>query len=279
MKIINISKCLFFAFSLGSIFSSCKEDKLDTYYGETNVFFSLQRWTRSNKNISLDDFLVDGGLHSDNWRVEATWDSTAVSLALDGTLEGYRVVLLPVDISGDVVDYDRQLGYKVDKESTAVEGTHFKVDAYIPANKTMGALAVSVSRAALRDTALWVGFSLIANEHFQTNYRTITRSQSDTTKISMLDFKLNMSGYLIKPSYWSRWQSYFGDFSFKKMYLIIELCNADITYFYDNYAKMTVSLANAYGSALKLYLKEMSDAGTPVYEEDEVTLMSAGTSA
>lgn len=265
------------------ILFSCKEDEIITYEGNANVYFLLKKWTTSQSGVtySVADFPVEEGLlYSTSWYVQSTaWDSISTSLALDGTDKGYHVTLIPVGLSGNLVDYDRPLSYKVGENSTAVEGEHFKVTAMIPANKRYGALAVSINRETVRDTSLVVDFTLEESEFFQTNYALINRSSSDTTKVDMCQFRLRMSSFIVEPPFWkSNMLNYLGDYSQKKMLLILELTNGDISIFYpEKSSQLVIGQIIAWGKILKTYLNEQRNLGNIIYENDG-TEMTAGKS-
>lgn len=260
---------------------SCSEDEITTFDGEDNVYFSLKKWTSSASGslYSVSDFQIGDVYHSQSWTVYSTaWDSIFISLALDGTLEGYHVVLIPVTLSGNLADYDRPLAYSVGEKSTAIEGTHFKVDAFVPANKRRGAIGVSINREAMQDTVLFVDFRLQPNEYFHTNYAKINRSSTDTTKVDMAEFRLRMSSFIEKPPLWdSAMKNYLGDYSQKKMFLVLSLTRGDINELYvTTTSKLNVGLVIAWGKVLKNYLNEQKAAGNTIYEADGVTEMIAG---
>lgn len=265
---------LFFLFS-------CKEDEIKFYEGETNIFFLLKKWTASTSSAtySITDFPVEEGLYSDFWEIpNNAMDSITTSLAMDGTDKGYHVKLIPVGISGSLVDYDRFFDYTLGANSTAVEGEHFKVTAMIPANQRYGALAVSINRETVRDTILVVDFNLISSDNFQTNYAKIQRSSNDTTKVDMCQFRLRMSCFIEKPPFWdSNMAGYLGVYSQKKMLLILELTGGDIKIFYpEKSTQIVLGQIIAWGKLLKIYLNEQKAKDNTIYEADKVTVMTAG---
>lgn len=276
MNIIKTIRGFAFACLAVLVVFSCTEDQIDTYSGEADAFFSLKRWassqtssTANSTTYRVTDFPVDGTLYSDTFFVQTTaWDSLEVSLAMDGTEVGYHVTLIPVSLSGNLVDYDRPLAYSLGKNSTAVEDTHFKVKAMIPANNRTGALAVSINRETVKDTVLFVDFHLLPNEHFRTNFAPIARSTTDTTKVDLYQFRLRMSSFIEKPKFWdSNMRVYFGVYSQKKMFLILELTGGDIQKLYGDKAP-DLGLMIAWGKILKVHLVDQKAKGNPVLEED-----------
>lgn len=278
MKEIRIKKVLLFLCAAVFLFSSCKEDQIDTFSGETNVYFSLKRWGSGSNGYSyaVTNFPVEDSLYSGSWStITAARDSLIASLAFDGTDQGYHVALIPVSISGNVVDYDRPLDYTLAEHTTAVAGKHFQAEGMIPANKRIGAIAVRLNRASFKDTTFVIDFNLVANEHFRINYTTINRSASDTAKVNLQQFRLYASSFLEKSAYWdTRFLNYLGAFSRKKVFLILEITGGDIEVLYK--ADASADLIIAWGKTLKNYLAEQKAQGNTIYEEDG-TEMTAGS--
>lgn len=252
------------------LLSACKEDEIATFESESNVYFTLQRWFSSptTKTYTISDYSIpdqEGVLHSFEWVMQSTpYDSIKVSFALQASGND-RLQLIPVNLMGDIVDYDRELSYTIGQKSEVAENDGFRiVDARIPAGKNLGSIAVLLEREIFKDTTYVIDFELRENEYFQTKYKSIVRSLNDTTKVDLLKFRLVVSDLLLQPDKWA--SSYFGKFSRKKVYLVIELTKGDIEDFY--VTSPNLALMNAWGSALKNYLAEMQAAGTPVLEED-----------
>jgi hypothetical protein len=280
MNTLKIKSGLLYLFSAIVLFTSCKEDRIDTFDGETNVYFSLKRWgeSQNGRSYSVVDFPVGDSLYSGSWStIKEAEDSLIVSLALDGTDEGFHLTLIPVSIAGNIADYDRPLKYTLGGNTTAVEGEHFQAEGHIPANKNIGAIAVRLDRANMKDTALVIDFILMPNEYFQTNYTTINRGFSDTTKVNLQQFRLYASSFLEKSLVWdSQLFSFLGTFSRKKVFLILELTGGGINELYPE-KSADLNLMIAWGKILKNYLTQQKQQGNTVYEEDG-TEMSAGPS-
>lgn len=227
-------------------------------------------------SYTVTEFPVGDSLYTGEWNtIREAQDSIFASLALDGTDEGERVELIPVSISGNIADYDRQIGFTLDKQvTTAVPEEDFKAEGFVPAGKRIGAIAVRLNRASFKDTTLAIGFHLVPNEHFQTNYRVINRSSSDTAKVNMQSFKLVVTSVLTPPVMWNSLKNYFGTFSRKKIFLILEITGGDVDDLYTS--QPTLALMVAWGKTLKNYLLEQKNKGNTIYEEDGVTEMTAG---
>lgn len=272
---------LMFIFLSVLLFSSCKEDTIDVYNGETNIYFSLKRWDGGSNGLSytITDFPVEEELYSASWSsIREARDSILVSMALDGTDEGEKVELIPVNVSGNITDYDRKIEFNIDLQSTtAVPEEDFKAEGLIPAGKRIGAIAVRLNRVSFRDTTLSMSFNLVPNEHFQTNYRVINRSSSDTSKVDLRSFKLVATSILTPPVRWESFlKNYMGPFSRKKVFLLLEITGGNIE---ELYAPIpSIPLMTAWGKTLKNYLLDQKNKGNTIYEEDG-TEMTAGPNA
>ena len=276
MNILHIKRSLLFLFGAIILFSSCKEDKIDLFSGESNVYFSLKRWkTGATGAAYLLEYPIVGKIYTEQWKgVTQSYDSISRSYALDISGADYDTTYIPVSLMGNITDYDRELSYKVGK-GDAKEGRDFKIlEAKIPANKGLGAFVIQVDRSSIKDTSYYVEFHLIPNNEFQTNYKTIQRSSTDTTKVDICQIRLRISDLLEQPSSWTIISNYFGPFSRKKLYLVGELTGGDLNVFYEQFPALAKMVP--WAQMLKRYLLDQEAKGTPVYEEDGVTKMSAG---
>lgn len=266
MNISKINRSLFLLFLPIIFFSSCKEDKIDTFNGDTNIYFSLQRWLpRAADTYSVYLPIEDSVYYKDWNNILVSKDTLIASLALDGTDKGIHMALIPVSISGNVTDFDRPIKYTLGKNTTGVEGVHYDIKkAIIPANSNTGAIAVGLNRANMQDTAFVIDFELEPNEYFHTNYTTIERSKTDTTKVSLLKFSLYASSFLEKPASWML--NYLGPFSREKVYLILELTKGNINELYKKSPDLNTIIA--WGKILKKHLIEQEKLNKTVYEKN-----------
>lgn len=271
MKSVTIKLTLLLAIIL---FQGCKEDRLDLYDSEANIYFSLRKY---GKTYELN-YPIGTKTYSQTWlRLTAPIDSLAISYGyLKADEKQTDTIYVPVSLMGNLAPTNRPIGYKFGPNTTATEGTDFKiVSADIPANKELGAIAIEVYRAKYEKVKI-IDFELLPNETFQTNYKEIIRSKTDTTKVSTLQFRVSISDNLSEPSRWRYYVSYLGDFSAKKLLLIRDITNIDIEeIFYSAYSPQPPEVL-ALGSILKKYLREQKAAGNTIYEEDGVTEMTSG---
>lgn len=278
MKAKMIKKGLMIFLFAGILFGvSCQEDKLDAFNGETNIYFSLQRWWPSSKGIYTYNlnFPIGDNIYTETWNsTSSAQDSIVRSYARNPSPERFDTAYIPVSIMGDLKEYDRTFNCVV-TNTTVEEGRDFKVIAsMIPANQIMGAIAIQLERAAFTDTTHVIDFRLLPGNELYTNYTEIDKhSASDTTKVDLLKFRLVVTDILVKPPRW--YNGYLGPFSRKKMYLLIELTNLNVDYFYGS---PQLAEQFSWGFLLKKYLREQANLGNIIYEEDGVTPMAAGSS-
>ncbi len=277
MNLLISRTILIFLFAI-IFFNSCKEDKLDIYKGETNVYFSLQKWAESPGNNYYLNYPIGNKVYTESWiRIIAPIDSINKSYGfLEQGLKLIDTVYIPVSIMGELANNKRQLSYKLGVGTTATENVDFKVlSATIPANMNIGAIAIELYREKYAQTTKVINLELIPNNDFQTNFNEILRSKTDTLKVSTLDFRLTVSDHLTTPPYWASYAYYLGPFSVKKIFLLKEIANVEVEVFYST-TRQSLSLIQAWGSILKKYLLEKKRSGNTIYEEDAVTEMVAG---
>lgn len=265
----KIIKYSFVLLLITCLVSACKEDEVMVFNGENNVYFSLQRWGNLPSGITYTvDYTIseaDGETHiSESWTyLKRSKDSLVVSLALEAS-EADKFQLVPVSLLGNIVDYDRPLSYAIGAKSEIKEGEGFSIEeAKIPAGKNIGSIVLRLDREAFRDNTYAIDLELKANEHFQTNYKKMAYSTSDTAKVDLLRFRVIVSDILQKPT---SWLASFGTFSREKIYLVVELTGGDINAFYAE--KLDAGLMFAWQSVLKNYLAKRAAEGDPVLEAD-----------
>jgi len=277
MNIAYIKKSLLFLFGAVILLTACKEDEIDLFSGENNVYFSLKRWNSNGLGLTYDlEYPINGKIYTQKWdyRKEAM-DSINKSYALDVSGALFDTAYIPVSLMGFVTDYDRDIAYKLGPATEAVEGKDFKIlEAKIPANKPLGAIVVEIDRTSIKDASYRIDLTLIPNSEFQTNYKTINRNPTDTTKLDLRDFRLRISDLLESPAMWGTLSGWFDKFSRKKLYLVAELTGGDLKEFYAE--RPNLSTIISWSQILKRHLQQQKAAGTPVYEEDGVTEMKVG---
>ncbi|MBB4035655.1 hypothetical protein GGR21_001550 [Dysgonomonas hofstadii] len=276
-SILNIKPAVLLITAI-AIFSSCKEDKLDLFEGETNIYFSLQNRRESDNHFNFS-YTFNDVYYSKQWYITVPMDSISLSYGyLEKGLLPIDTTYVPVSIMGNLADYDRTISYKLASTSTAVENSDFKIlEAKIPANKEVGAIVIELYREKYTEETKTIDLTLVPGNDFYTNYKEVLRSATDTLKASTIDFRVTVSDFLTLPLLWNNWAYYLGTFSAKKVFLLKELVNLDIEIFYvaSTAEGPTIAQVTAWGGLLKKYLAEQKAAGNTIYEENGEE-MSAG---
>lgn len=264
-------------------FASCKEDKLLTYDSETSIFFRQKKWVATSNAYTVS-MTYDGKTMSVSTKanINEVIDSVEVSMAFVDEVLRSDTTFLPVSIMGDISPERRDINFEIinsGDDRQAVEGVDFRIlDAYIPAGRKDGGIVIEMMRDNLtEDESKIIDFRLLPNEYFETDYKWINRSTTDTTKVSTLTMRLAFTDGLKKPSSWPT--SFLGEWSTKKAYLLVYELGMSWEFMYDSQPDRLI--AAAYGNALAKWLlqyKEDHD-GTPYYEADGETEMKAGSSA
>jgi hypothetical protein len=79
-----------------------------------------------------------------------------------------------------------------------------------------------------------------------------------------------------QPKYW--YAPYVGTFSRKKVYVMSQVLGLTPQQISDVTSSSTsLGTENYYGRTVQIYLNQQKAAGTPVYEDDGITLMAMGT--
>lgn len=264
-------------FGASLLFGSCSEDELIDYTEESNIYFMLQRWEAPNGiTYNFKYPKEDGTIYQESWNyVKQTTDSIIASYALDITGAKYDTVYVPVSLLGFVSDYDRTFSYEIVPTTTAKEGDDFKIlESKIPAKRNQGAIVIQIDRMAIKDRSEVIDFNLLSNNEFLTRYNKIEKSQSDSTQVSLLSFRVVVSDLLEAPKLWSVFQNWYGPFSRKKLYLIAELTGEPLDMFYSTTPVLATIIS--WAQMLKRHLLQQEKLGTPVMEEDGVTPMKVG---
>jgi hypothetical protein len=178
-----------------------------------------------------------------------------------------------VKILGAVADYDREISLRVvDDLSTALQGDYdiLQPTYTLPAGEVYGIIPIKFNRtASLQGNERSLVLELMENEDFTLPIR--MWRNSTTEYVSVVRHTIVISDkYVQLPGYRT---GHFGAFSEKKMKLIIELSGLKLNDFNEI---LPVTMTKTIGQKLDRYLAEMKAKGTPVYEEDGVTLMKAG---
>ncbi|MDR6785516.1 hypothetical protein ABIE26_004226 [Pedobacter africanus] len=202
------------------------------------------------------------------------------------------VIRIVVRIIGAPKNFDRPYGFSVADSSTLKEGEHYKIlgeKRTIAAGKVADTIKMQVFRKeSLRKDSLFLYLDLKPNANFTNNYlnKDITVGGKDIQQY-YTRMRIKVDDIAGPPPFWlspygSYTEGYLGKFSALKLQLLITRFNLDVNEVIQpawftsngNYTRM-----GPWSDNLKAYLKAMSDAGTPVYEADNKTLMTMGPNA
>ena len=181
-KKLAISCCALIFVVLGS----CTKDKLITYDDAANLYF--EKKTNADNN-----------------------DSTSFSFAIKPLNLKEDTVYLNVHTMGKTSKSAREINLKVAEQSTAVEGTHYKLMTYVmPANAVKVKLPILVMRNPdLLKKEVFLKLSIVESKDFKPGI------------VSQLDYKIKINDFFSKPDNWdSRLAVFFGVFSQRKFAFI-----------------------------------------------------------
>lgn len=264
------------------VLAACKEDELMVYDHENNVYFQHKRWSPDLYDFEATLEYKGTVMSVSEMQSTEAKDSLFVSMAFVNPEQHSDTVFLPVVLIGQVAGYDRKIGWKVvesDDPDAGVEGEDFRVlDAFIPANKTIGGIVVEIFRKNLAEPESFIvaDFELVANDEFQVNYNEDTRSANDDTIVSTLTMRLKYSDGLEAPEYWPYlFQPYYGDWSSKKAFILVDQIGETWEQLYGFDLNLD-TIIKAYSFRRWLEAYKENNGGVPMYEADGVTEMKWG---
>ena len=240
-----IGKCLWV---LSAVLMLSCTSQIDTYHGESGVYFAMR--------VNVDTLYRETS-----------------SLPFIVTEKSDSVFNLKVKILGPVTEYDRRVQVRVVEElSTVQSGDYDGLDnSYVlKAGEIYGIIPIMFHRtASLQGNERTLVVELVENEDFTLPIRMWRNSSTEYVNvvrhsIVVSDKYVQLPGYRV---------GHFGPFSEKKMRLIVEISGMSLNDFNE---VLPVTMTKTIGQKLDRYLAEMKAKGTPVYEEDGVTLMKSG---
>ena len=245
-----IGKCLW---GLSAVLMLSCTSQIDTYHGESGVYFAMR------DNVTTVN-------------VDTLYKETS-SMPFIVTDKSDSVFNLKVKILGPVTEHDRRVQVRVVEElSTVQSGDYDGLDnSYVlKAGEIYGSIPIMFHRtASLQGNERTLVVELVENEDFTLPIRMWRNSSTEYVNvvrhtIVVSDKYVQLPGYRV---------GHFGPFSEKKMRLIIEISGMSLNDFNE---VLPVTMTKTIGQKLDRYLAEMKAKGTPVYEEDGVTLMKSG---
>ena len=248
IRVIKIFVWLLIAASV----ASCSSD-IDTYHGESGVYFAMREVVST---VNVDTLYRESS-----------------SLPFIVTDKTDSVFNLRVKILGTVADYDRHVSVKVVEEMSTVESHDFEMlqSSYVlKAGEVYGIIPIHFFRTeSLQGEERVLVVELIENKDFTLPIKMWRNSSSEYVNVTRHSIVVS-DKYVLLPGYRT---GHFGPFSEKKMRLIVELSAMSLNEFNET---LPVTLTKTIGQKLDRYLAEMKAKGTPVYEDDGLTLMTSG---
>lgn len=250
----------------GLFWSGCQKD-LDTYEGESGIYFDHQE--KETQNILRADTLP------------FAWGQ------IDGDILEEKLSLR-INLIGNVTDYDRKFQVKVietiipeelkGKMEKAVEGVDyqpFETECMIPANEVSTKLDITLLRTeALQTQSRVLTIALQESDELKFLYSREAIDKKNNRRRIDLQRMIVMDETLPQPDWW--WgdiNDIFGDYSMKKSITICDVMGIDRAEWISNdFGKKTAYLKFV-GQYMQRWLDEQNP---PIYEEDGETLMEMG---
>jgi hypothetical protein len=251
MKKILILSIVFLSF-LG--FTSCTEDKIETYKDTDNIYFSPAVYPYVSLNGAT-----------------AVTDSTGFSFGFDNVTITKRIYRIPIRVQGKLSNVDRKVKVTVDPMSTAVQGTHFTLpeNIVLRAGKEVDTIAVTVFRSPdMKTNTFTMVLNLEENESFTTKMKTKVINVLTKKTMSYTRFKLSFEDKLSQPTGW--FAGYLGVFSAKKFFLMCDLMHLEPTMFNNKLGSVGLGTSDIsyYASFMKRYLADQKASGNTIYEDN-----------
>lgn len=261
---------LCFAF-IATLLTACKEDEIMTYSdlgGLNGLFFqhtSREEYATAGMSVLLSRTYVDSlGVNFSSSKSDVT-----------STLARF-----PVKLIGHVVDYDRKINFKVNKElTTGIEGIDFEINydtTYLKANRNSASINIKVLRTLkIRTERVVVALDLLESDDLKllmNTYLSSTVWNSTSNKTFPANtFKFSIIEQASKPPKWDA--GYFGDWTLDKYNELNGLMEWDAVMWdgVNNPSSGSPISSGIFPYAayhFKMYLQEKADAGTPIKETD-----------
>ncbi|HWW41014.1 DUF4843 domain-containing protein [Pedobacter sp.] len=237
---------IFLLLLIGSVMVSCKKG-LETYDGQASIYFA-------NAVESIDKKPVS--------------DSTVISFAFAGETVKDSVLKLVVRATGATTSADRVYNLVIDPSSTLAKQQQYEIlnqKFIIPANKVADTLRIRLKRTKeMQDKDFKLVLNLIENDQFKTLMQSTVLNSSTGKKLSYIKQIVWVNDILKQPKLW--FDFYFGTFSRKKIFLMAEVMNFNISEL-DTY-DTPIAKVLYYGGFMQRYLNEMKADGKTIYDED-----------
>jgi len=238
------------------------------------MFLSCEKDLHSYDGKSVIYFNEAGRLPT--YSGEVIKDSTIMSFSLSTVQDS--IVNMVVKIAGAPQDIDRPYILAVNSNSDAVQGLHYDIlntEYSIKRNQMADTVRVKFYRKAdMQEKSFLLSFDLLDNAYFSTDMKNKITNVTTNASHSYINYRWYVNDIIKKPSRWI--DSYFGIFSRKKLFLLVEILGVDPAYMDTS---MAIAEGAAYAKFMQRYLNDQKAAGNIIYEEDGVTAMVMGSAA
>lgn len=205
---------------------------------------------------------------------EVIKDSTVMSFSLTKSQDS--IVNMVVSVIGEKVNMDRSYDLKINSASDAIEGVHYEFlekTFVIKQNQLRDTVSIKFHRLTEMQTKTFLlSFDLVNNENFSVDMVDKLLNKTTGKRHSYINYRWFVNDIVKKPGRWL--DGYFGTFSRKKLFLMVEVLGIEAAYLDAN---VSIAESVAYGKYMQRYLNEQRVAGNTIYEEDGTTVMVMGS--
>ncbi len=244
---------------------ACKEDTLDTYLdgdGGSNIYFA-EKFNRTSFDVNMK----------------------AISLGLTPLSVTDTLIQIPIKSTGVPVNVDRTVKISVVDTSSMKEGIHFDFVStpMIRAGRVVDTLNLILHRTEdLTALRVYLKLKLDSNENFNTAIPSKVNANSTQDLLSYefyFDDKLPVSFLWTTFTGKSTVIAYWGEYSRKKVQLMIDVMNADPGVFFDSTRRPATGTLISWASYMKFWLAKEKNEGRIYYDENgKEILMGASAS-
>ncbi len=229
--------------------SACQKEKIETYKGVDNIYFS-PAWVSITPGVKLTD-------------------SIYVSFVFETMNVDQLTVKIPVRVQGLPSQDDRSYLVELSENSTAVENEDISAlsgEHMFKAGQVIDTLEFLVYRSdKLKTETKYAEINLLPNEHFSVNLNENVINKSSGESINCLTFRVYFDDVLGTPKFWS--VGFLGDYSEKKLRLISGILDVPL-YVFSGETALSIMEVRYIGKSMQKYLDEQEAKGSPVLDED-----------
>lgn len=250
MLVMNKIYTCVFVFAVVLFLSACEQKNVELYENEPALYFwrgtDYTRDFRQYDSLSYSFFVKEAARERDTVYVQL------------------RTMGLPVDKPRAINLVQTNAGAK----NAAVAGTHYVAfdDAAVVSRMVVpaGAVVTDIPVIILRDTSM-------KKQEFLLNLEIGRNENFEVGLEDQKTFRIKISDMTFKPSNWSSWQTYFGDWGSVKMWFIINYVGVSD---FDNYSQYSQAMLDFYKMKASQKLEEYNkNNNTILTEDDKITVV------